>query len=385
MKVGVIGLGKVGIPFALLCKESGLSVVVSDNDEELIYNLNQNVCLTSEPYVQRMLFEQQGITTSDPIEIITNSDIIFTFIETLPFLDGNIDTSVVFEVANLFFDVSKLDIPLYEKKFVICTTTNPGDVEQIQKKLDMFNIQVAYHPVLSENGEIVSTLKNSDLLLIGTNHQQIFDNIIQIYQKIQNKSINAFMMDTKSAEVAKLAISSFVSIKNTFANMVGNLMTNLGIDKDINLVLNAMGGDSRIGAKEFKYSFGFGGPIISRDNKALNYILENSKTDVNLISKIDDLNKLHLDFLKKKYVNQNPDKSIPFVINGLSYKKNTNILESSQQYQLCLDLLNEGYTINVVEDPLVSSKLNSLSESYNGRLKFFKVGSKVEGFLIDIP
>jgi UDPglucose 6-dehydrogenase len=262
MKVGVIGLGKVGIPFALLCKESGLSVVVSDNDEELIYNLNQNVCLTSEPYVQRMLFEQQGITTSDPIEIITNSDIIFTFIETLPFLDGNIDTSVVFEVANLFFDVSKLDIPLYEKKFVICTTTNPGDVEQIQKKLDMFNIQVAYHPVLSENGEIVSTLKNSDLLLIGTNHQQIFDNIIQIYQKIQNKSINAFMMDTKSAEVAKLAISSFVSIKNTFANMVGNLMTNLGIDKDINLVLNAMGGDSRIGAKEFKYSFGFGGPII---------------------------------------------------------------------------------------------------------------------------
>jgi nucleotide sugar dehydrogenase len=385
MKVGVIGLGKVGIPFALLSKESGLSVVVSDNDEELIYNLNQNVCLTSEPYVQRMLFEQQGITTSDPIEIITNSDIIFTFIETLPFLDGNIDTSVVFEVANLFFDVSKLDIPLYEKKFVICTTTNPGDVEQIQKKLDMFNIQVAYHPVLSENGEIVSTLKNSDLLLIGTNHQQIFDNIIQIYQKIQNKSINAFMMDTKSAEVAKLAISSFVSIKNTFANMVGNLMTNLGIDKDINLVLNAMGGDSRIGDKEFKYSFGFGGPIISRDNKALNYILENSKTDVNLISKIDDLNKLHLDFLKKKYVNQNPDKSIPFVINGLSYKKNTNILESSQQYQLCLDLLNEGYTINVVEDPLVSSKLNSLSESYNGRLKFFKVGSKVEGFLIDIP
>ena len=52
------------------------------------------------------------------------------------------------------------------------------------------------------------------------------------------------MMDTKSTEVTKLAISSFVSIKNTFANMVGDLMTNLGINKDINLVLNAIGGDS---------------------------------------------------------------------------------------------------------------------------------------------
>jgi hypothetical protein len=91
-----------------------------------------------------------------------------------------------------------------------------------------------------------------------------------------------------------------------------------------------------------------------------------------------------LDFLKKKYVNQNPDKSIPFVINGLSYKKNTNILESSKEYQLCLDFLNGGYTINVVEDPLVSSKLNSLSESYNGKLKFYKSGTKPEGILINL-
>jgi UDPglucose 6-dehydrogenase len=222
------------------------------------------------------------------------------------------------------------------------------------------------------------------LVLVGTNHQQIFDDIIQIHQKIQNKSINSFMMDTKSTEVAKLAISSFVSIKNTFANMVGDLMTNLGINKDINLVLNAIGGDSRIGTKELKYNLGFGGPILSRDNKALNYILENSNTELNLISKIDEWNKLHLNFLKQKYITQNPDKSIPFVINGLSYRKGTNVLESSQQYQLCIDLLNEGYTINVIEDSSVSSKLNSLSESYDGRLKFFKVGTKAEGFLIDL-
>jgi UDPglucose 6-dehydrogenase len=246
-----------------------------------------------------MLFEQQGVSISEPMEIIKDSDIIFTFSETSPTLDGNIDTSVVFEISNLFFTASKLDIPLYEKKFVICTTTNPGDVEQIQKKLDMFNIQVAYHPIFSENGEIVLNLKNSELVLVGTNHQQIFDDIIQIHQKIQNKSINSFMMDTKSTEVAKLAISSFVSIKNTFANMVGDLMTNLGINKDINLVLNAIGGDSRIGTKELKYNLGFGGPILSRDNKALNYILENSNTELNLISKIDEWNKLHLNFLKQ--------------------------------------------------------------------------------------
>ena len=72
------------------------------------------------------------------------------------------------------------------------------------------------------------------------------------------------------------------------------------------------------------------------------------------------------------------------MIDGLSYRKGTNILESSQQYQLCIDLLNEGYTINVIEGSHVSSKLNELSESYDGRLKFFKLGTNPEGFLIDV-
>ena len=194
MKIGIIGLGKVGLPFALLCQESGFSVVVSDKDEDLISNLGQNICLTKEPSVQKMLFEQQGILVWEPIEIIKNCDIIFTFEETTQFLEGNIDTSVIFETANLFFTASQLDIPIYEKRFVIGSTTNIGDVEQIQKKLEMFNVQVAYHPFIYEHGSIVHDLKNLDTILVGTIHQQIFDDIISIHQKIQNTTINAFFM-----------------------------------------------------------------------------------------------------------------------------------------------------------------------------------------------
>lgn len=384
MKVGIIGLGKVGLPFALLCKEAGLSVLVSDKDEDLVYNLNQNICLTKEPLVQKILFEQEGITITDSIEVISESDIIFTFEDTEPSLDGNIDTSVVFETANHFFTASQLDIVIYEKKFVICTTTNPGDVEQIQKKLDMFNIQVAYHPNFSENGEIVDNLKNSDMILIGTDHQKISDDIISIYRKIQKKTVEVFVMSMKSAEITKLAISSFVSLKNTYANMIGDLMTNLGIKKDINLVLKAVGSDSRIGGKELKYSFGFGGPILPRDNKTLQHTIESSNTLINLPSNIHDYNKSHLNFIKELYISQNTDKSIPFVLNGLSYRKDTIILESSQQFQLCVDLLTEGYTLHVIEDSSVSSKLHSLSESYDGRLKFFKLGTTPEGVLIDL-
>ena len=38
-------------------------------------------------------------------------------------------------------------------------------------------------------------------------------------------------------------------------------------------------------------------------------------------------------------------KNIPFFFNYLTYKPNTDILTESQQYRLCLDLLNEGHVV----------------------------------------
>lgn len=384
MKIGIIGLGNLGIPFALLCQEAGLSVVVSDKNEDLISNLSQNICLTKEPNVQKMLFEQEGILISEPLEIIKNCDIIFTFVGTSQFLEGNIDTSEIFEVSNLFFTASQLEIPIYEKKFVIGSTTNVGDTEQIQNKLEMFNIQVAYHPFFYENGSIINDLKNLDTILIGTIHQEISNQIISIHQKIRTKPTNAFFMSMKSAELVKLSISSFVSMKKSFANIIGDLMVKSSSEKEIDLVLNAIGNDRRVGTDGLEYDFGIGGPILNRDNKAFAYFLKNTNDKIDLISKVDEYNQLHLEFIKQKYVTLNPEKEIPFVLNGLSHPKNSGILENSPKYQLCIDLLDEGYTLNVIEDSNISSKLSSVCESFGGRLKFFKLGTKPEGILIDL-
>jgi hypothetical protein len=79
-----------------------------------------------------------------------------------------------------------------------------------------------------------------------------------------------------------------------------------------------------------------------------------------------------------------PTKEIPFVMNHITYKKGSNIVEESQQFKLCVELLNDGYSVNVIEIPEVANKLNSLSESYDGRLKFYKPGTKPEGILINL-
>ena len=385
MKIGIIGAGRLGLTFALLCEKNGYDVIVSDVREDYIFNLNQKICLTNEPLIQSMLFDVKNFSaTTNNIEVIKNSDIIFTFVATPSTIDGNYDVTRVFEVVEDFYLASTLNIPLYNKKFVIGCTTNPGDVEQIQIKLNMFNIHVAYNPEFIAQGEIVKGIEQSDIVLIGTEYTELANELIGIYNKIQTTPVNSYVMSTKAAEITKIGVNCFLTTKISYAHMMGDIMIKSGLDSEINTVLSAIGGDTRVGKKYMKYGFGFGGPCLPRDNRALGHYAQNLGMELNLPLTVDNFNKEHAKFLKDHYIQKNPDKTIPFVMNYITYKRGTDILEESQQFQLCIDLLNEGYSVNVIEIDEISRKLNSLSESYNNRLKFFRPGTKPQGFYINL-
>jgi nucleotide sugar dehydrogenase len=332
-----------------------------------------------------MLFDAKNFSaTTNNIEIIKNSDVIFTFVATPSTLDGNYDTTKVFEVVADFYTSSSLNIPLYGKKFIVGCTTNPGDVEQIQTRLNIFNIQVAYNPEFIAQGEIVKGLEQSDIVLIGTEYSELSNELIVLYNKIQTTPVNAYVMSPKAAEITKIGINCFLTTKISYANMMGDIMIKSGIEEEINIVMNAIGGDSRVGKKYLKYGFGFGGPCLPRDNRALGHFANNLGMELNLPLTVDNFNKEHANFVKNYFMDKNPDRSVPFVMEYITYKKGTDILEESQQFQLCIDLLNEGYTLHVIEIDAITSKLQQMSESYNNRLKFFKSGTNPQGYKITL-
>jgi UDPglucose 6-dehydrogenase len=385
MKIGIIGAGRLGITFALLCEKNGYDVIVSDVREDYVFNLNQRICITNEPLIQSMLLDAKNFNaTTNNIEVIEKSDIIFTFVATPSTLDGNYDTTRVFEVVADFYTASSLNIQLNNKKFIVGCTTNPGDVEQIQTRLNMFNLQVAYNPEFIAQGEIVKGIEQSDIVLIGTEYIELANELIGIYNKIQTTPVNAYVMSPKAAEITKIGINCFLTTKISYANMMGEIMIKAGIQNEIDMVLSAIGGDSRVGKKYLKYGFGFGGPCLPRDNRALGHYANNLGMVLNLPLTVDNFNKEHANFIKNYYVQKNPDKSVPFVMEYITYKKGTDILEESQQFQLCVDLLNEGYILYVIEIDSIIKKLQQMSKSYNNRLKFFRPGTNPQGYKINL-
>jgi nucleotide sugar dehydrogenase len=385
MKIGVIGANTLGVAFSLICENAGYSVIIYDEDEDIIFNLNQDIYNTTEPLVQKMLFESYDFSgTTDVIELIERCDTIFTFVDTIPTLDGGNDTTKVFEVLNHFFTASQLDKPIYNKNFIIGSTMNPGETEQIQEKLHMFNIRVGYCPTMSSEGNIINGYSNSDIVIIGTEYQELSNLLVNIFNKIQPSGVNVHTMSSKAAEITKLSINSFISMKISFANTLGDLLVKSNLKEETNLILHSIGCDSRIGSKSFKYGFGYGGLNLPRDMKTLSEYHKNYDIDTTLITSIKDSNENHSKFLKDYYISQNPNKSIPFVMEYITFKKGVNNLINSQQRNLCLELLKEGYYVNVIDDNQVGSQLHELCLFYNNRLKFYKSGTQPDGYLINL-
>tara|TARA_B000000609_G_scaffold72226_1_gene54116 strand:- start:292 stop:834 length:543 start_codon:yes stop_codon:yes gene_type:complete len=151
-------------------------------------------------------------------------------------------------------------------------------------------------------------------------------------------------MSTKAAEITKIAVNCFLTTKISYANMLGQVLSMSGLGDEINGVLKAIGSDDRIGNKYLKFGFGFGGPCFPRDNRAFAAYATDVGVKFNIGDTIDNFNQEHHTFLRYYYVRKN-SKELPFCFKYLTYKPDTDILVESQQYKLCLDLLDLGYKV----------------------------------------
>lgn len=385
MTLGIIGSGSLGLAFGLLCEKAGFNVILSDLNEDYIHNLNRRVCLTNEPFIQQMLFECKNISgTTNNLEVIKQSEIIFTFVDTPPTTDGNNDTSNLFNVVDDFLKASNNNISVYGKKFIIGCSTNPGDCDKVQQILEPYVVEVAYSPKFVSKGELVKGLKESDTILIGTKYTSVSEALLDVLKKIQTPPIRSYTMSLLASEITKVAINSFLATKVSFANMIGEVLIKSGLSDEIDIVLSAIGGNSFIGNKYLKYGFGYGGPYLPKDSRFMSSIVEEVAGDSNILKSVEEANKKHARFLKNFFMSKNPNKNIPFILESLTYKKGTDDLEESQKYQLCIDLLSEGYHVYVIDDNLLFKKLKYISEQYDNRLKFFKNTDSVDGYKINL-
>ena len=193
MKIGIIGAGRLGICFALLCEQAGYDVLVSDIREDYVNDLNAKKISTNEPEVEDLLRISKNFrATTNNKEVIEECDLIYTLVATPSLEDGSYDVSAVWDVVKDLKDVTK------KKYFVVGCTTNPGDCDAFQKYLPR-NVSVMYNPEFIAQGSIISDLKQADMVLLGVDSEvesHVVQDIKTLYKKIQVTRVHCLCNDS---------------------------------------------------------------------------------------------------------------------------------------------------------------------------------------------
>lgn len=386
-KIGVIGLGKLGLSFSLLAEHKGFKVWGSDISEDYISHLNHKTLKSDEPYVEQYLKDSKNFyPTTNNVDVIGMCKIIFTFVPTPSLPTGEYDHTHIEEVIETFESVYNLGIDVSGKTLVIGCTTNPGYVDTVTERLNIYGIDVVYNPEFIAQGDIINGLRYSDIVLIGSKSKEAIKNVKKIYRQLMDSYTPNFkVMSNTAAEITKISINCFLTTKISFANMIGEICHNTGISSEVETVLSAIGDDSRIGNKYLKYGFGFGGPCLPRDNRALGVHAEKVGLEVNLPLEVDKFNIEHHKYLVNKLVTENPNRDTNFIFESVTYKKGIDIITESQQLNLLLSLLDEGYTCTVVDNDNVRHIIEEdLKKLYNNKFNIVQTETINNGIKIEL-
>jgi UDPglucose 6-dehydrogenase len=357
--IGILGAGRLGICTALILEKAGYDVVCYDVNPWIRAAINTRVLPSPEKGVSAMLAEAKNIRAVDTLQEILHLDVFFCVVATPSLPDGSYNHQYVDALTDEM--ISCLSKGGVSKKLLnVCCTTMPGYCDSLQKKFDAHDIpvDVCYNPEFIAQGDILRGFVHPDILLIGEANQECGDNLVSIYNTFVVGTPRVCRMTRTEAELTKIAINCFITSKISFANTIGDVCLEKGLNAD--RVLQAIGGDSRIGAKYLGWGHGYGGPCFPRDNRAL-CLYTNQQGIRNQIGEAtDSTNQTHLEYLASKLKALAKETGKHLLFRDMAYKPGTIILEESQNLALAVKMDLEGYQVFVQESSDLQRELQKL-------------------------
>lgn len=340
MNIGLIGVGRLGLAYALLFEKAGFNVIASSYKKDYVDALTLKQTDSIEPGIAELLQESKNIEfTIDNHQVISQCDIVYVLVATPSNPDGSYDISSVLQVAKDYLDHPE---SIENKILIIGSTSNPGTTVKVQQMLNHRGVHVVYSPTFSAQGEVLKTIQHPHVVSIGTENLEVAEKCKTIFSKISNSDTLMHTMSPATGEILKLAGNCKATLEITFANMIGQVLISSGMSKDLDVAADYLSCFKKSG--RWKFGFGFGGPCYPRDNRSFVHYTKSIGIDYPLGELVDQFNQSHINFLTDFFIKDNVD-DLPYYFEYVSYKKGVNMFEESHQLQVCKKLLVNGATV----------------------------------------
>lgn len=363
-RICVCGLGKLGLPIAASFANADVHVIGYDLDQSKVDSVLNCGIPNEEPGLAEAVKKAgKKLTATTNAAIAARGTQACIFITPTPSLpDGSFDNKyLVAAISKIAQEVAWDEIAERIKPkpylFIIASTTTPTSCRAIfyplLKKLCPRPFHLIYKPEFIALGTVLDDLANPDFALFGVDNYEASQAVSELYEKIvsrASKGKEAFMPHT-DAELAKISLNCFITMKISFANQLYMVAERYGADAET--ILSAIGDDSRVGRKSLRPGMPFGGPCFPRDNKMFIHAAFGTGGDAALAQATDQVNRKIIEHI----VRQVPPTGDIGIL-GMAYKAGSYILEESGGILIRSVLVDMGRTVHC-HDPLID-KFDSL-------------------------
>jgi UDPglucose 6-dehydrogenase len=380
--ITVIGIGKLGLGFALLLEKSGYNVLGVDIFQDYVNRINEKNIHFDEPEYNNLLQKSENLKATTSLQDgLNHSNIIFIIVQT-PNGGGSrfYDHSIL---SNLLEKINKLKPE--NKHFIIGCTVMPNYIQNVGKQLihQCQNTTLSYNPEFVAQGDIVRGFENPDIILVGTESEELKVVLKEVYDKMTINQPKFCFMKPTEAEIVKISLNGFITTKISFANMISDLCDTLpNVNKST--VLEAIGSDSRIGTKYFRPGPSFGGPCFPRDTRALKQLMDQNGIQSNILQATTEYNNQHVLFQTEQLLSTNnqisenmarlltceiqpmndPQSPSHFTFSNVCYKDNSKIpiVEESAKLKIAEQLVKRHKKTVTIKD--VEPIINEVKKEY---------------------
>lgn len=365
MRIGFIGLGKLGLPVALAIESKGHTVCGFDTNPDVKKYIDEKKLPYREEGAEELLKSTQIVFHKNITEVVKNSDIIFIPVQTphderfegitrLPRARADFNYKYLVRAT---YDVIHAIEKCNEPKIVcVISTVLPGTIKRLIKPVvDKANqigelIKFVYTPQFIAMGTTINDFLNPEFTLLGVDDKEAGDTMENFFNQITNKPV--FRTDIATAEGIKVFYNTFITMKTVLGNIYGEMAEKLNMNVDDIYKALSMADRRIISNKYLKSGMGDGGGCHPRDNIALSWVAKQVNLSYDIFTALMKAREAHIEWFVDIIVEQHEKRRLPILILGKTFKPETNITTGSAAILLA-NLLSDREVAFAHFDPYV--------------------------------
>jgi len=344
MRVGMFGIGHVGLPTAAALAHLGHTVTATDVDAEKVALLDAGVMPFFEPHLAELVAEGAAARrlsfTTDPRDVVEDADVVFVCVGTPPRANGEANLIAIERAAETIARHATSDLVIVEK-----STVPAGTAERVVETLERWNgtvrFSVVSNPEFLREGSAVEDSLHPSRILVGSDSSDALNVMRHLYAPLVDAGATWIESGVRTAELAKHACNAFLAMKVSFVNALARMAELSGAD--VVAIADTMGSDPRIGRAFLDAGLGYGGYCFPKDIAAFRQLASRLGYRFGLLDEVAQINDeaVATCFAKVEQLLWNLDGKRVALL-GLAFKPGTDDVRFAPALALARRLLDAG-------------------------------------------